>query len=74
MEMVGINFNATIQHRVELITDSEEEVESRATLTETFAPLLNWLKVQVGESARDGKNHLSSQDVPRLTVKCSRYL
>lgn len=26
-----------------------------ATLTEEFAPLLKWLKVQVGENARDGK-------------------
>ena len=46
---------------MKFVADSEEEVESMATLTEKFAPLVNWLKVQVGENARDGKNHLSSR-------------
>lgn len=38
-----------------------------ATLTERFTPLLNWLKIQVGENARDGKMP-ALKDLPKLTT------
>ncbi|KAH0839764.1 Hsp90 protein-domain-containing protein [Lanmaoa asiatica] len=49
----GIQFQDVAKAGLKFGDDSEEEVESMATLTEKFAPLLNWLKVQVGENARD---------------------
>lgn len=45
-----------------------------AALTEKFAPLLNWLKVQVGENARDGKKNPMLKDPPKLTAKQLLFL
>lgn len=47
-----------------------------ATLTEKFAPLLNWLKVQVGENARDGEKSLvlALKDLPKLTARQLLFL
>ncbi|KAF8559124.1 HSP90-domain-containing protein [Imleria badia] len=49
----GIRFQDVAKAGLKFGDDSEEEVESMETLTEKFTPLLNWLKVQVGENARD---------------------
>ncbi|KAF8138301.1 Hsp90 protein-domain-containing protein [Boletus edulis] len=49
----GIKFQDVAKAGLKFGDDSEEEVESTTTLAEKFAPLLHWLKVQVGEHARD---------------------
>ncbi|KAN0097613.1 Hsp90 domain containing protein [Tylopilus felleus] len=49
----GMRFQDVAKAGLKFGDDSEEEEESIAALTEKFAPLLSWLKVQVGDNARD---------------------
>ncbi|KAF9221952.1 HSP90-domain-containing protein [Gyrodon lividus] len=49
----GIPFQDVARAGLKFGDDSEEDVETMAALTEKFAPLLEWLKVEAGDNVRN---------------------
>jgi len=49
----GMRFQDVAKAGLKFGDDSEEEEQSKTELTDKFEPLLKWLKVQIGDNARD---------------------